>query len=820
MAANLKYRADETKFIESMQKMSASVGKLAADVNIKLNKNFKESDFLTRKLDQGFGKLGGQMKSFGRAMTIGVTLPLALAAKSASDAFAEYDSLRRALQSYHPTLDGLNSRLAEMRTLAKLPGLGFQEAIQGDVRLQAVGISAKNSSKILREFANAIAQTGGGKAQLNEVTIQLGQMAAKGKVLNQDLRPIIESAPAVATALKNMFGTVSSEDISNKLTAAGKSSTEFIEMLLGEMEKAPRVTGGWKNSLENLSDALFISKARIFEVTNELFNLNGKVDSFSDTLEGLVDGFTSLPPVLQGALIGLTAVAAIMGPLSWGVGSLVVLLPKLLTAAYATTLAIGGLTLGIGALAAYLLVAKGESESFNKSLNSVTTSHRAAQEAVDAETVKIEGYIRTLADAGSSVEDLTDAKNELKKISPEFSSALKTEKADIDKLNDAYFTYKDRIVAVAEAKLLSADLDKLVARKTKLEAGDIGVDFKMAAINKTASNFLTFLSPFGDANDLTTYKENIKGFSDNLINETEIGIDSITKKLKELSVVIGEDKTIVEPVFGGKASGDASKKIKDFFTNQKNVLKEESEKFLAEQARLFPDFTEAPKDPEFAKGVKTKTSTLAFAAGVNQGEIPTQRYTGDDPLLSTMHKEEMNIYLEDLKRFQEDSGAILTEIGGNFVGNIVQGFTSGNGMKGALGTLLNQLGDFMMQYGKKALVAIKQIKALQTIFNINPAGAGALAKALGLIAAGGAMKGFASGIPALAQGGATSSPILAMLGDNASGKEMVMPWEKTGDFASKIASDLGGGIGGGSMTAVLRGEDIYFSQQRFLRNKG
>jgi hypothetical protein len=49
---------------------------------------------------------------------------------------------------------------------------------------------------------------------------------------------------------------------------------------------------------------------------------------------------------------------------------------------------------------------------------------------------------------------------------------------------------------------------------------------------------------------------------------------------------------------------------------------------------------------------------------------------------------------------------------------------------------------------------------------------------------------------------------------------MVMPWEKTGDFASKIASDLGGGIGGGSMTSVLRGEDIYFSQQRFLRNKG
>jgi tape measure domain-containing protein len=819
MAANLKYRADETKFIESMQKMSASVGRLAADVNIKLNRGFKESDYLTRKLDQGFGKLGGQMKSFGRAMSIGVTLPLALAAKSASDAFAEYDSLRRALQSYHPTLDGLNSRLAEMRTLAKLPGLGFQEAIQGDVRLQAVGISAKNSSKILREFANAIAQTGGGKAQLNEVTIQLGQMAAKGKVLNQDLRPIIESAPAVATALKNMFGTVSSEDISNKLTAAGKSSTEFIEMLLVEMEKAPRVTGGWKNSLENLSDALFISKARIFEVTNELFNLNGRVDSFSDTLEGLVDGFTSLPPVLQGALIGLTAVALIMGPLSYGVGSLVVLLPKLLTAAYATTLAIGGLTLGIGALAAYLLVAKGESESFNKSLNSVTTSHDEAAASVSVEVAKIEGYIRTLADAGSSVDDVIDAKNELKKISPEFSSMLKTEKTDIDKLNGALVTYKERLIAVSEAKLLNADLDKLVARRKKLESGGIGVDFKMAAINKTASNFLTFLSPFGDTNDLTSYKENIKESSEKLIKEANIGIESITKKLQDLRIIIGEDKTIVDPVFGAGASGDAAKKIKDYFTNQKSTLKIEAEAWKAEQERLFPEFIEPPKNPTFAKGVKTKDYVFGIAAGTNTGEIPTERYTGDDPIISTKNKAEMDVYLEDLERFEQESGAILTEIGGNFVGNIVQGFTSGNGMKAALGTLLNQLGDFMMQYGKKTLVAIKQIKALQTIFNIDPASAGALAKALGLIAAGGAMKGFASGIPALAQGGATNSPILAMIGDNASGKEMVMPWEKTGDFASKIASEMGGGMGGGSMSSVLRGEDIYFSLERYKRNK-
>ena len=814
MAANLKYTANEQKFVESMQKMSASVGKLAADVNIKLNKNFRESDYLTRKLDQGFGKLGGQMKAFGRAMTIGVTLPLALAAKSASDAFAEYDSLRRALASYHPTLDGLNSRLAEMRTLAKLPGLGFQEAIQGDVRLQAVGISAKNSSKILREFANAIAQTGGGKEQLNEVTIQLGQMAAKGKVLNQDLRPIIESAPAVATALKNMFGTVSSEDISNKLTAAGKSSTEFIEMLLGEMEKAPRVTGGWKNALENLSDALFISKSRIFEVANELFNLNGKVDSFSDTLEGLVDGFTSLPPVLQKTILAVTGLLAVMGPLSWGVGSLVTLLPKLLTAAAATTVAIGGLTLGIGALAAYLLAAKGESESFNKSLNSVTTSHDEAAASVSVEVAKIEGYIRTLTEAGHSTEELTDAKNELKKISPEFSSALKTEKADIDKLNDAYFTYKDRIVAVAEAKLLSADLDNLVAKKAKLESGGIGFDWKMTSLNKTLSNFFTFLT-VGDASDITSYKENIKGASDGLVGEIDISIDLITKKLKELSVVIGEDKNVIDPnkLFGNgkiEEEADKAKKLLDkhnkaieAFAIRRRKATDEIQEILMPQDMGIVAVDRAREGEPKKEELETLSDAFMFDISNVGVETPYTRA------------------LADLQRFKDDASAIWGEIGGNFVDNFAQGLASGKGIKGALKGLLSDLGSLMVQYGKAAVKAILAFKGLDTMLKINPAGNGALIKALGLITGGGLMKGLASGIPALAQGGGATSPMLAMIGDNASSKgEIVMPWEKTGDFASKIASDLGGGIGGGGMTAVLRGEDIYFSQQRFLRNKG
>lgn len=819
MAANLKYTANEQKFVESMQRMSGSVGKLAADVNIKLNKGFRESDYLARKLDQGFGKLGGQMKNFGRAMSIGVTLPLALAAKGASDAFAEYDSLRRALQSYHPTLDGLNSRLAEMRTLARLPGLGFQEAIQGDVRLQAVGISAKNSSKILREFANAIAQTGGGKAQLNEVTIQLGQMAAKGKVLNQDLRPIIESAPAVATALKNMFGTVSSADISDKLTAAGKTSTEFIEMLLVEMEKAPRVTGGWKNALENLSDALFISKARVFEVTNELFNLNGKVDSFSNTLESLVDGFVSLSPVLQSFLIGLAATATIMGPLSWGIGSLITLLPKLFTGAGLATAGFGGLVLAIGAVISVLVSLSSETSDYNKVLSGRITLEKDATEAIGKEVIAVDSYVKVITEGKASTNAIKSAKSELIKISPLFEDALKSEKGSISKVNDALVLYKSNLLLASKQKLASSKIDALVAAQDKLQQGDIGGFAAFTPVLETIVDGFSFDYRRFDFDLMGTYAKNKASFI--LESVDQIGRE-ITLLIDEQGRLASGNKEVVTKKFTGLPDpDDAAKAIKDFFTNQKNVLKEESEKFLAEQARLFPLYTKPPTNPEFGKGTKTKTSTLGAAAGVILGDIPntfTPKAILSDP--PPPKKTPYQTALDELKAFEEQAGEIWAEIGTSFVSNFTQGIASGRGIKGALKGLLSDLGGLMAEYGKKALKAVLLFKGLKLMLSIDPASNMALTKALGLIAAGGVMKGLSAGIPALAGGGVTGNPVLAMIGDNASGKEMVMPWEKTGDFASKIASDLGGGMGGGSMTAVLRGEDIYFSQQRFLRSKG
>ena len=187
-----------------------------ANLNVIIGANIDAFERSMRAAEAGIGRLGQGLKSAGAGLSAAITLPLGILGGAALAASAQIDALRRGLQAVTQQQLGeqgitgvrgiaqaatdTKARLLELRQVAALPGLGFAEAIQGDIRLRAVGISADLSKRALLAFGNAIATTGGGKSELDRVTVQLGQLSAKGKVLAQDLRPIIEAAPAVATA--------------------------------------------------------------------------------------------------------------------------------------------------------------------------------------------------------------------------------------------------------------------------------------------------------------------------------------------------------------------------------------------------------------------------------------------------------------------------------------------------------------------------------------------------------------------------------------------------------------------------------------------
>lgn len=266
-----------------------------------------------RSMQTRYGALTNALGNLGRALTIGVTMPIMGIGVAAANAALQMDSLERGLIAVAGSEARARQEMAELREVAKLPGLGYAEAIQGSIRLQAVGESAAEAARNMRAFGNAIATVGGGKAELAGVITQLMQMESKGKIMMEDIRIIQQYVPQISAAMKAAFGTASAEEIAKQ----GITAKQFIAAIVTELEKLPRVSGGVKNSLENLADDTQRALAAMGKA------MLPAIASAAESLAKLAERFEHLSPTTQRFILVTAAAAAALGPLCAGLNAVV-----------------------------------------------------------------------------------------------------------------------------------------------------------------------------------------------------------------------------------------------------------------------------------------------------------------------------------------------------------------------------------------------------------------------------------------------------------------------------------------------------------------
>ncbi|SDY97482.1 tape measure protein [Hymenobacter psychrophilus] len=302
---------------------------------------------------QKIGAAGDALKGAGAGLTLGVTLPIVGAGIAALKSAGSLDSLRRGLEAVAETQlteDGVppieavgraaeetKARLLELKEIAKLPGLGFEDAVKGDLRLRNAGLTAEQSAKSLLEFGNAIARAGGGKAQLDRVTLALSQIATKGKISQEEINQLTEAGIVLGPVMKKAFGTADTQ----ALQKAGIDATAFVNAITAELAKLPRVTGGLQNSFETVGDTLSNAAARIGLRLDAAFNLTATIERVGDAIESLVSRFETLSPATQRTVFALAGLAATVGPVLVAVGTLGAALPAIVSGFGAIGAAVG-----------------------------------------------------------------------------------------------------------------------------------------------------------------------------------------------------------------------------------------------------------------------------------------------------------------------------------------------------------------------------------------------------------------------------------------------------------------------------------------------
>jgi tape measure domain-containing protein len=268
------------------------------------------------RAEREFVRVGKRMENIGKTLSVGVSLPLAGLGVAAVSSAMKMESLEKGLIAVSGSSEAAQAQLERLKEVAKLPGLGLEEAVQGSVNLQAAGFSAEEAEASLQAFGNALATVGKGRAELDGVILALGQIQSKGKVSAEEINQLAERVPQIRQVMVEAFGTAVPEEIGK----AGISAKEFVNTVTTELLKLPQVTGGLGNAFENLQDATTTSLARIGDGISKSLNLEGLFNGLAAGLDKLSIGFEQLDPSAQAAITAIGAVAIGVGPLVTAIG--------------------------------------------------------------------------------------------------------------------------------------------------------------------------------------------------------------------------------------------------------------------------------------------------------------------------------------------------------------------------------------------------------------------------------------------------------------------------------------------------------------------
>jgi tape measure domain-containing protein len=291
------------------------------EVNTALDKAFQRAGASTR----GFQALGASLSSFGSTLTLGVTAPVVAFGAAAVQAATKIDSLKRGLTTVTGSAAATEVEFRKLRETAKLPGIDFEQAVRGSIRLQTLGVSADRAREIMGNFANALAAAGGTKADFGEVVRQLSQLSSSAKVTKENLDPIVDRIPAVAAILRDKFGPAALGEPAKVFDALGISGKQLADILSDELgNRVPKITGSAQTAFDSFAESVNEAAGRIGDkllptVTATLPKLEALIGSVVDT----VDAFSKLPTPVQQAGLAIAGIAVAAGPVLVAAGSLV-----------------------------------------------------------------------------------------------------------------------------------------------------------------------------------------------------------------------------------------------------------------------------------------------------------------------------------------------------------------------------------------------------------------------------------------------------------------------------------------------------------------
>lgn len=336
----------------------ASTSKFAADMAAAQReiREFEKSVKPTTKL---LDDLGGIATRAGAAMTIAFTAPIAAVAGMG----IAFNAMQEQAQVAFTTMlgDGGRARafLEDLKEFASKTPFEFPDLVRATQRLIAMGFEASQVKPTLTAVGNAVAAMGGGAAEIDRVTLALGQMQGRGKVATQEMNQLTEVGIPAWKALAEGFGVseMKLRDMVEKGVVPAKEAIEILTDMMntkfaGMMDKQSETFNGMISTIKD--ETRFLAG----ELTEGLFNaLKGPAKTLVDLLHEVrmeIAGWSDAAKTAAAATAGFAAAAGplliVSGLIASSLSSLIRVSKELGVAWVALKAAVGGMSAGVIAL--------------------------------------------------------------------------------------------------------------------------------------------------------------------------------------------------------------------------------------------------------------------------------------------------------------------------------------------------------------------------------------------------------------------------------------------------------------------------------------
>lgn len=810
-------------------------GSIAPGLNFKFTADIKGVEKAIKQAEKSLKSATKEFGTIGKEMSLALSAPIAAFVATSIKAAGELESLKLAMrttfQGAGRSISEADAELEKLREVAIAPGLDFEQAVKGSLRLQGVGKSAEESRRIIVQLANALASVGGTADQLDGVTKQFAQILGKGKLMQEDLSIILENMPNLAKVLKDEFGTTTAEG----LRKLGVNADQFVTRLTDRMSTLPRVSGGIANSIVNAGNAVKMAFANIGESLNKSFNISGKLDQFAEWVSSLAQRFSQLDEGTKRAIAAAATFAFALGPLLkamqpivWIAGQLNIgflTLQKALLQAQSGALTgfiakwkaldfamkasiIGATVAVVLALGAAFMVLQKDTSAAAQSQEAYNAANKTAEESVAGQVTRVKLLTGVFSDLTKSTDERRAALVELQKIAPDYYKGLDVEKSKVGQVQAATDMLIMSLIRQAKVKEALRQIEENAAKRVHSTENAQALSFWQSL----EANVTGFLYPGAKA------VSTLGSVTDNL-NEQTSALNASDEAMKR---IIEENGGMVNAVKTTTATVTDNKDGVDELTKSYREL---------DKATKLATRQKDTKDLGAFKSTVSPTIAPDIALPENIGSLlPVDRFKElSDSITIATEK------LTNFKSVSEQLGEVNLNLQGGLIG-VGEAFKQAAEVIETHGTLIEKItyavADAISQsaasgeasFGKIALAAVgaaakiirAQIQeavaaaafsALKNVpfpFNI------AAAAAAGALASGLFSKLISSvGIPALAEGGVISGPTTALMGEYPNARvnpEIVAPEKKLRDiFRGEM-----GGRGGGTLTARISGRDLLF----------